>query len=156
MQGAVPRIIGPWWALVALELACELEDLECWRGGRTWLEFTINGGLFLLCLGVVVGLRAHLAPWAAPSAPKRSGRLARQEKLRQGPGKFSKPVVCVAGKGGQGCELGAGAWVTLEEGGKKLDRRGQAWQLVCVGSGAAVDTGLIGWVPAEAIVLSEE
>ena len=31
--GAVPRIIGPWWALVALEIACKIEEIRvlAWR-----------------------------------------------------------------------------------------------------------------------------
>ena len=36
--GAVPRIVGPWWSLYSLNLACEIEHMECWKGGRTWLE----------------------------------------------------------------------------------------------------------------------
>ena len=42
--GAVPRIVGPWWSLYSLNLACEIEHMECWKGGRTWLEFFTDGG----------------------------------------------------------------------------------------------------------------
>ena len=43
-MGAVPRIVGPWWSLYSLNLACEIEHMECWKGGRTWLEFFTDGG----------------------------------------------------------------------------------------------------------------
>ena len=64
--GAVPRIVGPWWSLYSLNLACEIEHMECWKGGRTWLEFFTDGGndtilalgfrlmkCILLCIAIV-------------------------------------------------------------------------------------------------------
>ena len=40
--GAIPRIIGPWWALVALEMACELEDLVRTHDRVSEQHLTIN------------------------------------------------------------------------------------------------------------------
>ena len=50
-------------SLFALKLSCELEHMECWKGGRTWLEFGLDGGMFALCLVVMCAFRSHLHPY---------------------------------------------------------------------------------------------
>jgi len=61
--GAVPRIIGPSWSLYALDVACKWENIDCLLGGRTWLEFTVNGAMFAVGVVVAVVYRRDLKPY---------------------------------------------------------------------------------------------
>lgn len=63
--GALPRCLGPSWSLYALRLSCRTFPLPvpCPPGGRTCLEFAINGLLFAICLGLVVLHKRNLLPF---------------------------------------------------------------------------------------------
>jgi len=50
------------------DFACELEHMECWKGGRTWLEFGLDGVMFALCLIVMCVYREHLKPYESSSS----------------------------------------------------------------------------------------
>jgi len=62
--GALPRIIGPSWSLFALDLACQIEHMKCFLGGRTWLEFIVSGGFFLLGLIAAFSFKKDLRPYS--------------------------------------------------------------------------------------------
>lgn len=57
-------------SLYALNFACELEHISCWKGGRTWLEFGLDGGMFALCLLVMCVFRRHLKPYFSAGSEK--------------------------------------------------------------------------------------
>jgi MFS family permease len=61
--GAVPRIIGPSWSLYALDVACKLEHMDCFLGGRTWLEFSVTGGLFAVGVAAAMAYKKDLKPY---------------------------------------------------------------------------------------------
>jgi hypothetical protein len=61
--GALPRIIGPSWSLYALDLACRIEHMDCFLGGRTWLEFGVSGLLFVVGIGLAIGFRRDMLPY---------------------------------------------------------------------------------------------
>ena len=61
--GAVPRIIGPSWSLYALDIACKLEHMDCFLGGRTWLEFSVTGGLFAVGVAAAMAYKNDLKPY---------------------------------------------------------------------------------------------
>ena len=47
--------------------------MECWKGGRTWLEFGLDGGMFALCLVVVWAFRSQLQPYVSDQSEIRQG-----------------------------------------------------------------------------------
>lgn len=63
--GALPRCLGPSWSLYALTLSCHLFPFPapCPHGGRTCLEFGINGALFAACLALVFTYKHALLPY---------------------------------------------------------------------------------------------
>mmetsp|Transcript_11099 Transcript_11099/g.22109 ORF Transcript_11099/g.22109 Transcript_11099/m.22109 type:complete len:490 (+) Transcript_11099:185-1654(+) len=61
--GALPRIIGPSWSLFALEKACEIENIDCFLGGRTWLEFSVSGALFAVGLVLAMVYKNDMLPY---------------------------------------------------------------------------------------------
>ena len=61
--GALPRIIGPSWSLFALEKACEIENMDCFLGGRTWLEFSVSGALFAVGLVLAMVYKDDMLPY---------------------------------------------------------------------------------------------
>lgn len=63
--GAVPRIIGPSWSLYALDVACKWEHMDCFLGGRTWLEFSVTGILFAVGITAAIMYRKDLRPYGA-------------------------------------------------------------------------------------------
>ncbi|KAJ1459039.1 major facilitator superfamily domain-containing protein [Pelagophyceae sp. CCMP2097] len=73
--GAVPRCLGPSWALYALRLACDFVR-TCPPGGATYLEFGISGSLFLAAFAGVVRVRKSLRPAAAAQSDDATPRHA--------------------------------------------------------------------------------
>ena len=70
--GAIPRILGPSWSLYALDLACRIEELTCFLGGRTWLEFGTSSLFFAAGIALAVSCKKDLRPYGA--AEERKGR----------------------------------------------------------------------------------
>ena len=62
--GALPRIVGPSWSLFALDLACQVEHMKCFLGGRTWLEFMVSGGFFAVGLVAAFVFRRDMRPYS--------------------------------------------------------------------------------------------
>jgi hypothetical protein len=86
-----------------------VENLQCWRGGRTWLEFSLDGGLFAACLVAVAlcyrrlrsppsppttGAAATTAAEAA-AAPAQLLRCAKDAKLRKFSLKYHLRVISI-------------------------------------------------------------
>ena len=61
--GAIPRIIGPSWSLFALDWACKIEHMDCFLGGRTWLEFAVSGTLFAGGIVLALMFKKEMRPY---------------------------------------------------------------------------------------------
>lgn len=82
--GALPRCLGPSWALYALDLACSVfpDPKPCPLGGRTCLEFIISAAVFAATLGAVLRHRGSLKPYDEARGGLSNGGSRETDRLR--------------------------------------------------------------------------
>ena len=69
--------------------------MECWKGGRTWLEFGLDGAMFALCLIIMCVYREHLRPYESSSADEEEGRTGTVAVKAKAAPAESKELTCM-------------------------------------------------------------